>query len=138
MTDTYILDANAFLAYFGQEPGADKVRLLLTRAEAGECSLYIHAINAYEVYYQFYRDKGEIEALQLWADINALPVGILYTFDEDFVKTAGRFKADFKISVADSFLLAQAHLIRAEVVTSDHHELDAVDRAGIIKFYWYR
>ena len=138
MTAIYVLDANALLAYLGRETGFEKVREILFLAETGKCLLYIHAVNLYELYYQFYRDKGETEATQLWTDINDMPVKILYTFDENFVKTAGRIKANFKMSVADSFLLTQAYLLNAEVITSDHHELDVVDRANLVKFLWYR
>lgn len=136
--DSYVLDANALLTYLGEEPGADKIGTLLTHASSNECQLYIHAINAYELYYLFYRDKGETIANELWSDVNALPIHLLYTLDEEFVKTAARFKAAFRMSVADSFLLAQADLLDAQVVTSDHHELDAVDVAGLINFYWFR
>ena len=138
MINTYVLDANALLTYFGKEPGVEVIRRLMSRAETAECLLFVHAVNAYELYYQFYRDKGEVEANELWADIHLLPVRVLYTLDENFILTAGHFKATFSMSVADSFLLAQAHLLNAEIVTSDHHELDVVDKAGILKFYWFR
>lgn len=136
--DTYLLDTNAVLTYLGRESGVEKIRAILVRAEISDCLLYIHAVNLYEVYYQFYRDKGETAAQELWTDIHALPLVILYTLNEEFIKVAGRIKADFKMSVADSFLLAQAHLLNAEVVTSDHHEFNVVDQAGLVKFYWYR
>ncbi|WP_232326082.1 hypothetical protein [Spirosoma montaniterrae] len=50
------MDANAILAFLGSEPGVANIRALFRSAENGNCSLYIHAVNAYEVYYQFYRD----------------------------------------------------------------------------------
>jgi hypothetical protein len=42
------------------------------------------------------------------------------------------------MSLADSMAVAQAVVDDAIVVTSDHHELDAVDRDGNIKFLWIR
>ncbi len=136
--ETYLLDANAILAYLGDEPGAENIKAIFDRADIDECLIFVHAANVYEIYYQFFRDKGETAALTLWDDIREMPLKILHTFDEDFVKTAGRIKASFKMSVADSFLLAQAQLLGAKVVTSDHHELDVVDKTGSIQFFWFR
>ncbi|MBC7569384.1 MAG: hypothetical protein H7319_06590 [Spirosoma sp.] len=99
---------------------------------------YVLDANALLTYLGEEPGADKIVANELWSDISSLPVQLLYTLDEDFVKTAARFKAAFRMSVADSFLLAQAHLLNAQVVTSDHHELDAVDIAGLINFYWYR
>ncbi len=135
---TYLLDANALLAYLAGESGSDVIEALFIRAEADSCQLYVHAINAYKLYYQFYRHRSEDEANQLWRSIHQLPLTVLYTFGEEIVKTAGRIKGSFNLSVADSFLLAQAILLDATVVTSDHHELDAVDRTGTVSFHWFR
>ncbi len=135
---TYVLDTNAVLAYLAGEPGTDVVEARFIRAEATLCQLYMHAINAYELYYQFYRHKNEDEANQLWRNILQLPLTVWYTFNEEIVKTAGRMKGTFNLSVADSFLLAQAILLDATVVTSDHHELDTVDQTGTVSFHWFR
>jgi len=135
---THVLDANALLAYLAGESRADTIETLFYDAEASRCQLYIHAINAYELYYQFYRHRSEDEANQFWTNLHRLPVTVLYTFNEDIVKMAGRMKATFTMSVADSFLLAQAILLSANVVTSDHHEFDVVDQANVISFYWFR
>jgi predicted nucleic acid-binding protein len=136
--DLYLLGANAVLAFFGKETGFERIEKIFEKSATGDCQLYFHAANAYEIYYQFHRDKGKISALAIWEDMRRLPLTILYTFDEEFVKVAAETKAAFKMSVADSFLLAQAVLLNAVVVTADHHELDVVEQASTVKFFWFR
>jgi predicted nucleic acid-binding protein len=51
---------------------------------------------------------------------------------------AGRLKASYKMSLADAILVAEAFILDATVVTSDHHELDAIDKKEDIEFYWVR
>jgi predicted nucleic acid-binding protein len=67
-----------------------------------------------------------------------MPIGFHHTFDEAFLKQAAEFKARHKMSVTDSFLLAQATRLDASVITSDHHEFDAVEQAGLCRFAWMR
>ena len=44
----------------------------------------------------------------------------------------------FKISLADAIALAHASLNQAYLVTTDHHELDAVENDGKVSFHWVR
>ena len=44
----------------------------------------------------------------------------------------------FWISLADSVALAFAKNREAELVTSDHHEFDALDKLGELSFFWIR
>jgi PIN domain nuclease of toxin-antitoxin system len=41
-------------------------------------------------------------------------------------KEAGRFKATYKVSLADSIALAEAKEKRIPLVTCDHHEFDRI------------
>ncbi len=54
MNDVYILDACSLIAYLNDEKGADNVKDLLIKSGNDECSLYIHMINLYEIYYDFF------------------------------------------------------------------------------------
>jgi predicted nucleic acid-binding protein len=51
---------------------------------------------------------------------------------------AGRLKAGYKISIADSIALATAFIYESELVTCDHHELDVIESKENIKFFWIR
>jgi predicted nucleic acid-binding protein len=48
------------------------------------------------------------------------------------------FKANYKISVADSFALGLAKVNQAVLVSGDHHEFDIIEKAGELKFHWFR
>ncbi len=138
MSNDYLLDACAVIAYFETEPGEEVVVQHLKEATHGNERLFIHAATLYEVYYQYLRDEGAPKAAEVWNDVLALPVTVLYTLDEAFLKQAAEFKAQHKMSVADSFLLSQAKRLDASVITSDHHKFDAVERAGLCRFTWMR
>jgi predicted nucleic acid-binding protein len=51
---------------------------------------------------------------------------------------AARFKARFRISLADSVALALAVVCDAPLVTCDHHEFDPIETAGEVRFLWIR
>jgi len=91
-----ILDACALLAMLRDEPGADKVAAAINAAHNGEAEVVMHKANLLEVYYDLYRSQ------------------------------AGRLKASYKISFADSFALAQALVSGDELLTADHHEFEPI------------
>ena len=47
-------------------------------------------------------------------------------------------KATYKVSLADSIALAEAVISNGLLMTSGHHEFDAIESAEDIKFYWIR
>ena len=52
---------------------------------------------------------------------------------------AGRLKACYRISIADSVALAEASVSWGRLLTADHHEFDAVEKKeGNIGFCWIR
>jgi predicted nucleic acid-binding protein len=58
---------------------------------------------------------------------------------EDAVfKEAGRLKAIYRISLADSLALAEAKTRGARIMTADHHEFDTLDKKGEVAFLWIR
>jgi len=57
----------------------------------------------------------------------------------DVLIEAGRIKSDYRrISLADAIALAEASVRDGYIVTADHHEMDKLDQAGIVKFMWIR
>ena len=136
--DVFLLDACAIIAYFKTEPGEELVVDYLKWATNGRVQLHIHAATVYEVYYQYLRDVSFARAQEVWQELTMMPLTILYTFDEAFLRQAAEFKARHRMSVADSFLLSQAKRLNASIITSDHHEFDAVEQAGLSRFTWMR
>ena len=51
---------------------------------------------------------------------------------------AGRLKASYKISFADSFALAQTIVSGGELLTSDRHEFEVIEGKEDIRFVWIR
>jgi predicted nucleic acid-binding protein len=51
---------------------------------------------------------------------------------------AGRFKASYKISLADSIALAETSVSGGKLLTADHHEFDIIEKQEKIKFNWIR
>jgi len=51
---------------------------------------------------------------------------------------AGRIKASYRLSLADSILLVTAIIQDATIVTSDHHEMDAIQASENMSFCWVR
>lgn len=138
MNEAFVLDACALIANLSGEAGGERVEQLLDRARHNEIRLFLHALNLYEIYYPYLRTTGHEVAESVWSDVMAMPVEISYTFDEPLVRKAAEIKAYHRLSVADSFLLAQAVLLNAKVITSDHHEFDVVEPTGLVRFEWIR
>jgi predicted nucleic acid-binding protein len=135
----YLLDACAVLAFLKKEEGADVVMGLIDRAESGEISLCMNAVNLIEVYYDRIRMDGFDQADAIINDIyNLFPVSIIESIDSAIVREAARLKAQGKMSFADTILVATARCTGAVIVTCDHVELEPVERQEHIPFLWIR
>ena len=58
MNKIFVLDACALIALVKNEEGASVVSDVYKSADNGGVGLYMNRINLLEVYYGFYRDKG--------------------------------------------------------------------------------
>ena len=137
MNDFFVLDACALLAVARNEKGADIVVDAYNKANKGEAKLFLNRINLLEVYYDFYRYKGKDYADNFVETIKCSEVHIC-EFDESIFAQAGRLKATYKISLADSIALAQAIVVKGSLLTCDHHEFDAVEGKEPLNFHWIR
>lgn len=131
----YILDACAMIAYLNNEPGADVVEAAMIDP-ANQCSA--HAINLCEVFYQFHRAGGESAATGAISDLQSMNVIERADFDQAFWQDAGKLKANGGVSLADCFAIALTNRLSGSLLTSDHHELDAVAAAGICPITFIR
>ena len=138
MNGIYVMDACAIIAFLQDEQGADKVVTVLANAKNGKCKIYINAVNLVEVYYNVYRVAGKAKADEEITMIKKLPVEINAEITDRIFEEAGRLKAYYKISFADSFALAQAIASGGELLTADHHEFDAIENKENIHFHWIR
>ena len=132
---TRCLDACAVIAYLRQEPGAEVLKELM---EQPTTFLTMHVCNLGEVYYDFFREDGLTAAQTAWTNTLALPLALRRDADDVFIQRVGVLKVEERISFADAFALALAERLNVPLVTTDHHEFDAVERKGHARFLWLR
>jgi predicted nucleic acid-binding protein len=137
VNETYVLDACALVAVLKGEPGGVVVRDLYQKANNGEASLIMNKVNLFEVYYGFYRENGKAYAENILENVKQSIVAV-HEFSDEIFMEAGRLKAAYKMSLADSIAVAQASVSGGVLLTSDHHELDMAERKESIKFHWIR
>ena len=138
MTNRYILDACALIAYLNDEEGADIVENLLDEAETKNIFVAMGKVNLLEVYYGLFRELGKEQADEILDDLLALPIQIVSELSDELFREAARIKALYKVSLADSLALGLASITGDQIATSDHHEFDIVESKETIRFFWIR
>jgi len=130
-----VLDACALIAFFNNETGAEVVASVLDEIPSVDMS----AINLLEIAYDAIRQSGDPHSANEILDaVSQLPIRIHWEIDYALFHHAARLKAAYRISLADACALALAKTLNAPVVTTDHHEFDALDQQGIATFVWIR
>jgi len=137
MSSIFVLDACALVALLKNENGADVVANAYAKANNGEAKIIMNRLNLLEVYYGFYRDAGREYADKIMDGV-AQSIIQISEFDKDIFPEAGRLKASYRISLADSIALAQALVVGGELLTADHHEFDVIEGQENIQFHWIR
>lgn len=138
MKENLVLDACALIAYFKKEPGFEAMIQFFERADEEEISLSMHKLNLLEVYYGFYRDDGKEQAEAILGDSLSLPIKIIDDLGDFLFREAGRLKALYNISFADSIALALAVVSEGSIITADRHEFEILEHKETIKFNWIR
>lgn len=100
---TYVLDASALVALLEDEPGAARVEQVIRTQSA-----LLPFVALLEVYYITWQENGESAANVRHRLLKDLPVSHLNEVDEGVLLTAGRFKAQFSVSLADALIAAFA------------------------------
>jgi predicted nucleic acid-binding protein len=118
LTNEYVLDSYAMLAYLEAEPGSDRVRELLTAAESRKYHLFMCVVNLGEVMYIVERERGLPEAQDTLARIDELPIEIINA-DRTLTLAAAHLKKDCPIAYADCFAAALAQLHNTILLTGD-------------------
>ena len=138
MADKFLLDACAVIAYLNDEEGADKVEGFLWKSAQRPGVLFLHEVNLLEIYYGVYRDESEQLAEETYDKVINLPIKIVAGLKKSVFKEAGRLKAIYRVSLADSIALAEAKMRRIPLVTCDHHEFDPIQEKNELDFLWIR
>ena len=107
----YVLDSSAILAYLLDEPEAARVEALHAQA-----SLPFIALS--ELYAALWLRFGQAKADEALASIRQWNLPWLWP-TEQTVFLAGRWRAEHRLGLADSFIAALAFLHEATLVTKD-------------------
>jgi len=132
---TVLLDACAMIAFLRGEPGAEIVETFLSQ-DPPVC--VAHAINLCEVFYDFLRVAGEATAAAAVDDLRAVGLIVREDMDEAFWRQAGRYKARYRVSLADTFALFLAERFGAEILTSDRREFEPLAESGACRVRFIR
>ncbi|MFZ2197116.1 MAG: type II toxin-antitoxin system VapC family toxin [Thermodesulfovibrionales bacterium] len=129
-----VLDSYALMAYFEDEPGADKVQRFLEQSEQGKIGLLMSIVNWGEVYYSICRSKGAGKAEDSLLIIEQLPVRLIEV-RKDFMYEVAQLKARYPIALGDCFAAALAIERRCPVITGDK-EFEKL--GNLLKVEWLR
>src|SRR5688500_9531438 len=89
----YVCDACAIIAFLRDEPGADVVRNVLLGPSD---TVFVHAVNLCEVYYDFCREAGERTVRSAIRDVSRVGVRTRRDMGQSFWREAGRIKAIYR------------------------------------------
>ena len=114
----YVLDSYAMIAYFEDEPGADRVALVLKQLIRGKAKGFMSVVNWGEVYYNTMREQGISEAEKVVVQLDKFPIEVVDVNKELAYETA-KLKGEFRIAYADCFAVALSMKLGAAIVTGD-------------------
>jgi uncharacterized protein len=114
----YVLDSFAVISLIQNEAGAKQVDAVLQRAKTGKAEVFLSVVNYAEALYTIERDGGFAQAQKQAAMIAELPL-VLVDANRGLSESAARFKAGYRVSLADAFALALAQNRGATVLTGD-------------------
>ena len=124
----HVLDASAMIAYMRGEKGGEVVLSTLLNPE-NVC--VAHALNLCEVYYDFHRVLGEADADRILEELQAAGIERREDLSPSFCRSVSILKSEFRrVSLSDCFALVLAHNLGAKLMSTDHHELDALAATG--------
>ncbi|WP_297056710.1 type II toxin-antitoxin system VapC family toxin [Thermosulfurimonas sp.] len=114
----YVFDSYALIAFFENEPAAEKVESFLKEVLEGKARGFMSVINWGEVYYATSRAYDEKVAKGVIQEIENYPLEIVEA-DQNLTLEAAKLKARYSIAYADCFALALAKIKKAELITGD-------------------
>jgi predicted nucleic acid-binding protein len=132
MSDAYVFDAEAIIAFLYDEPGHDRVGDLLDEVEAGDAEGLLSEMNASEVYYLVARYEGTAEEKSTSASLRAADRDIRTLTRRGVAvervewRLAGEVTADGNLSLADASAVALAYDRDATLIAGGDDDFDAL------------
>ena len=133
--ESFVLDTSAILTLWNEEDGASTVEKLL-REKPHHRKIYISFMTFMECRYRVWKDHGQDAADELFRSLGLLPITRV-DVDDALIMTASELKAQHKISVADSWIIATAITRKATLVHKDP-EFDALADKVTMKLLPYK
>jgi ribonuclease VapC len=127
----YVMDSYALIAFFEDEPGADRVAGILKEIISSRTRGYLSIINWGEIYYSICREQGAETAENVLSQIAQYPLQLVEA-DKALTYEAAKLKAEHRIAYADCFAAALAQKLSASVVTGDPEFKKFQDKIAII------
>jgi predicted nucleic acid-binding protein len=135
----FVLDACALIAYFAKENGAENVKAILKEAiDNTNTKIFMNKVNLLEVYYDVIKNYNKNEADKMLETVKEMPIEIIKELEDAVFKKAGHLKSKYKISLADSIALAENITRNGQLITSDHHEFETIEKNENIGIKWFR
>ena len=110
----FCLDTSAILTLRDDEPGAERVAMLLE----GPDPCFACFMTRMEVLYRVWKDEGERSGRLAYEQLQSLPIQWVDQ-TEPLLLEASRIKALHRLSVADAWIAAAALLCRATLLHKD-------------------
>lgn len=130
--EAFVLDTSAILALWNEEEGASFVEKILR----DKPKIFISFMTFMECRYRVWKDHGQGAADELFRSLSLLPVTRV-DVDDTLLMTASELKAQHKISVADSWIIATAITRNATLVHKDP-EFEALSGKVTMKMLPYK
>jgi len=138
LSEIFILDACALIALLAGEPGAENVKKIFQDAIDGNITVKINQINLLEVYYKICNVYNQDKANKTMKKIKEFPIEIIVGLEEDVFNEAGRIKSKYKIPLGDSIAVAECIIGKGILVTSDHNDLEKIEKKENLRISWFR
>lgn len=113
-----IFDSWPLVAFFDNEPSAEKIEKLIVDALKNNREMKISVINLGEIWYSYARSSSEKIADELIEKVQSMDIKPV-SVDWKIARLAARFKKQGGISYADCFAAALAKQSDGELVTGD-------------------
>jgi len=123
----YLLDSSAILTLLEAEEGTEEVKSILQQAESGKVRIYLPFMVVMEVIYKVWQKEGRQEAEETYAILSALKTEDI-PINESLIWLAAEIKANYKLSVADAWIVASAIYKKARLVHKDPEFIQVKDR----------
>jgi ribonuclease VapC len=112
------MDSFAMIAFFEDEPGANKVTEILDALMKQKAKAFMSVVNWGEIYYNTMRVQGIEEAEDVIKQFNKYPIQLIEA-DQALTYEAAKLKGKHKIAYADCFAAALSLRLKAPIVTGD-------------------